>query len=69
MWKFVLPAMLGLAACETTTAEGCPIYMTPEMQAYTQQCVATYHAEKARAAGQPVTRCFNTAGGVTCTTE
>lgn len=66
-----LPILLMLAACgpAPTTPEGCPIFMTELMQAQTRACVAAYYAEKARAAGQPVTTCYPSGGTVTCVTQ
>tara|TARA_R100000808_G_C2130967_1_gene140194 strand:- start:506 stop:715 length:210 start_codon:yes stop_codon:yes gene_type:complete len=69
MWKWMIP-MLVLTACEAArTPEGCKIYATEMMQAETRACVAAYHAEMAKAAGKPVTRCFDNGAGVTCVQE
>ncbi|MGL6209131.1 MAG: hypothetical protein ACRC14_04795 [Paracoccaceae bacterium] len=66
----VVLVFLGLAGCVSAeTPEGCPVMMTDIGQAYTAACQAAYYEEKARQQGQPVTRCFNTSGTISCTTQ
>lgn len=66
MKKFLL--LLPLAACQATTPEGCPVYMTEMMQAQTQACIAAYNEEKARQAGGTVTKCTPVGGSMSCAT-
>ncbi len=66
--------LLLLAACDSDpnawkTPEGCQIFMTSEMQHFTDACQAAYYEELARQKGQPITRCFQTGGGMSCTTS
>ena len=65
-----IPILFLLAACEeATTREGCPIYVTEMMQAYTAACQQAYYEDQARQSGGTVTRCFPGSGGVTCISE
>lgn len=66
MRKLIVIGFVALTGCQdAVTPEGCKIFYG-EMYAYTEACVAAYHAEKARQAGQPVTRCYQTVSGMTC---
>lgn len=67
---FALGALVLTGCVETPkTAEGCPIYATPMMQAQTQTCQQAFYEAKARASGGTVTRCFGGATGMTCVSE
>lgn len=64
MKKLVL--IVALAGCQTTTPEGCPIYMTELMRPKTEACVAAYREEMAKASGGTVTRCSPVGDGLSC---
>lgn len=68
---FTLVFLPMLAACgeAPTTAEGCPIYATPIMQAQTAACQQAYYTEKARLNGGTVTRCFGASDTMTCVSD
>lgn len=62
--------MLMLAGCTpAVTEEGCPIYASEMMQAYTDACIRAYYEERARMNGGTVTRCFGGPNDMTCVTE
>lgn len=56
-----------LTACSTPEMPGgCPVGLTELGRANSRACIAAYHEEQARQEGRAITKCYNTASGVTC---
>lgn len=64
---FFLAFMVG-GCVDSRTPEGCPVMLSSAGSAYTEACIAEFHAEKARAAGGVVTTCRPAGGAVSCVT-
>lgn len=69
--KRAMILMLVLAGCgePLETAEGCQIFLSPELQYLTTACQQAFYEAKAREEGRPITRCFGGPGQVSCTTQ
>ena len=68
-----IAAVLLLASCmgePLKTAEGCPVFYSPNLQHLTLNCQRAFHERVAKAEGRPVQKCYPGAGGsMTCITQ